>query len=105
MFLFGVFFLLLITMIEIRGNQFQQKNIFLLVETIFDFLPEEAVFPHNGKVFFNECLIPFSLFSLWWKPSTLLETSFLTAETVTDMSGNHFLNTDLILSGGNSFSS
>ena len=24
-------------MIENRGNQFQQKNIFLLVETIFDF--------------------------------------------------------------------
>ena len=30
-------------------------------------------------------------------PSTLLESSLLLAKTVTDMSGNHFLKTDLIL--------
>ena len=28
------------------------------METIFDFLPEEAVFPYSGNVFFNECFIP-----------------------------------------------
>ena len=32
----------------------------LLVETIFNFLPEEAVFPYSGNVFFNECFIPSS---------------------------------------------
>ena len=31
------------------------------------------------------------------------ESSFQLAETVTDMSGNHFLKTDLILASGNSF--
>ena len=37
-------------------------------------------------------------------PSTLLESSLLLAKTVTDMSGNHFLKTDLIFASGNSFS-
>ena len=35
MLLFRAFFLLLETIIEIMGNQFQKKNIFLPVETIF----------------------------------------------------------------------
>ena len=35
MLLFRAFFLLLETTIEIMGNQFQKKNIFLPVETIF----------------------------------------------------------------------
>ena len=37
-------------------------------------------------------------------PSTLLESSLLLAKTATDMSGNHFLKTDLIFATGNSFS-
>ena len=49
--LFVVFFLLLETMIEIKGNKFYKKNIFLLVETFSFFLPEEAVFLYNGNVF------------------------------------------------------
>ena len=55
---FGAFFLLLEAMIEIRGNQFKKKNIFLLVEAISDFLPEEGVFPYSGNVFLNESFIP-----------------------------------------------
>ena len=56
---------------------------------------------------FNESFIPLigKRFSLCWKPSTLLESSFLLAKTVTDMSENHFLKTYLILASGNSFSS
>ena len=29
----------------------------MLVETTFDFVPEKAVFPCSGNVFFNECFI------------------------------------------------
>ena len=43
-------------------------------------------------------------FPLYWRPSTLLDSSFLLARTVTDMSGNPFLRIDLIPAGGNSFS-
>ena len=60
MLLFGAFLLLLEAMIEIRGNQFYQKNIFLLVGIIFDFLTEEAVFPYSANLLFNECSIPCS---------------------------------------------
>ena len=99
----------------------------LLVETIFHFFPEEAVFPYSGNVFFNKCFIPSSGngfsgkykpqlffrrlemyffnesfisaigegFSLYWKLSTLLESSFQLVKTVTDMNENHFLKTDL----------
>ena len=68
-----------------------------------------TVFPYSGNVFFNECFIPGSgnglfhesfipaigeRFSLQWKRSTLLESSFLLAKTVTDTSGNYFLKID-----------
>ena len=43
--------------------------------------------------------------SVHWEPSTLIESSFLLAKTVTDMSGYHFLKTDLIFANGSSFSS
>ena len=58
MLLFIAFFLLLETMIiEIRGNQSKHKSIFLLVKTIFVFLPEEAVFPYSENVLFNKYCI------------------------------------------------
>ena len=65
-----------------------------VVET--DFL---ASTNYSGNVFFNESFIPAigEGFSLYWEPSTLLESSFLLAETVTNISGNHFLKRDLIL--------
>ena len=66
-----------------------RKLFFRLVETHFF---EESVIPTIGEGF-----------SLYWKPSALLESSFLLAKTVTDMSGNRFLKTDLILTNGNSF--
>ena len=57
--------------------------------------------------FFHEPFIPAigEGFSLYWKPSTLLESTLQPAKTATDMSGSHFLKTDLILASGNSFSS
>ena len=75
---------------------------FRIVET--DFL---ASTNHNETYSFNESFILAigEGFSLYWKPSTLLESFFLLAKTVTDMSGNHFSKTDLILANGNSFSS
>ena len=75
----------------------QWKRIFWLVQTV-------SFFPSSGNVFFNESFIPSIRegFSLYWKPSTLLESSFLLAET--DMSGNHFLQTNLILTSGTHFS-
>ena len=98
-------------MIENRGNQFQQKNIFLLVETIFDFFANASyravetdfLASTNHKLFFrlvetyffNESLIPAVAF--YWKLSALLESFFLLAKTVTDMRGKHFLKTDLVL--------
>ena len=55
------------------------------------------------EAFFYESFIPAigEGFSLYWKPSTLLESSFLLAKTVTDMSGNYLLKIDLILASGN----
>ena len=67
--------------------------------------------PSSGKIFFNEFFIPaigegFLLEKDFpFIGSCQLETSFLLVKTVTDMSGNHFLNTDLICGSGNSFSS
>ena len=44
---------------KLGRSNFKRKITFLIVETIFDFnLPEEAVFPNTGNVFFNECFIP-----------------------------------------------
>ena len=76
----------------------QRKWIFWLLQTI-------SFFSSSGNVFFNESFIPAigEGFSLQLKPSTLLENSFLLVETVTDMSGNHFLKIYLILAGGNHF--
>ena len=80
---------------------------FRVVQTeLLDDTNHKLFFPSSGNVFFNESFIP-SIgegFSLYWKPSTLLESSFLLVKTVTDMSGNHFLRKDLILASGNSFS-
>ena len=95
MLLFRAFFLLLETIIEIRGNQFQQKNIFLLVETIFNFFCQK-------KQFFRivgTCFSTNPSFQLLDKDflfigNCLLYLSFfLLAKTVTDMNGNHFLKT------------
>ena len=74
------------------------------METIFDFFAN-ASFCLVEMYFFNESLIRAigEGFALYWKPSTILESSFLLAKTITDMSGNHFLKTDLILASGNSF--
>ena len=56
MLLFGDFFLQLEIMIKIRGNL--NRKIFSCQWKPFSiFLPEEAVFPHSGNVFFNECFI------------------------------------------------
>ena len=77
----------------------QWERIFCLVQTIH-------FSPSSGNVFFNESFIP-SIgkgFPHQYKQSTLLESSFLLAENVTDMSGNHILKTGLIFAGGNSFS-
>ena len=57
MLLFGAFFLLLETMIEIRENQFKRKIFSSWWKPFSVFLPEEAVFPYIGKVFFNEYFI------------------------------------------------
>ena len=66
-------------------------------------LPVTAFFPSTGNIFFSEFFSPTigEGFSLYWKPSTLLESAFLLAETVTDMSGNQFLKKDLFLASGN----
>ena len=59
MLLFRAFSLLLETIIKIRGNQFQKRNIFLLMKPFpLIFLPEEAVFSYIENVFFNKCFIP-----------------------------------------------
>ena len=93
------------------------------METIFDFfvnasfqvVETDILASTNHKLFFrlvvtyffNESFIPAigEGFALYWKLSTILESSFLLAKTVTDMSGNHFLKTDIVLASGNSFSS
>ena len=136
MLLFGAFLLLLDTMIEIRGINFnrkifscqwktfsflcQKKQLLRIVETYFStnasFLVVETDFlaSTNHKLFLfqqKRILSKFFIlavaegFFLQWKASILLECSFLLGETVTGMSGNHFLKTDLILSSENSFSS
>ena len=80
---------------------------FWVVQTDFPASKNHKLFPSSGNVFFNKSII-FAVaegFSLYWKPSTLLESSFLIAKTITDMSGNNFLKTDPLLPSGNSFSS
>ena len=64
----------------------QWKRIFWLVQPI-NFFPVQC-----KRIFFNESFIPAigKGFSHQFKASTLLESSFLLAETVSDMSGNHF---------------
>ena len=87
---------------------FSANDSFRVVET--DFLTNtnhKLFFPSSENVFFDESFIPAigEGFSFQWKPSALPESSFLLAETVTDMNGKHFLKTNLILASGNSFSS
>ena len=52
------------------------------------------------EAFFYESFIPAigEGFSLYWKPSILLESSFLLVKIVTDLSGNHFLKIKLAYS-------
>ena len=107
------------------GNHFRffskKKQFFRILETYFstnapfrivetDFLGSanhKLLFHLVEMYFFNESFIPAigEGFSFYWKLSTLLESYFLPAINVTDMSGNHFLKIDLILASGNSFSS
>ena len=100
-----------------------EKSFFASGNYFWFFLLEEAVFPYNGDVFFNECFINgmntasvnhklfFRLvetntsFQLLEKDFIFLESSFLLqATTFTYVSGNHSLKTDLILASGDSFS-
>ena len=76
-----------------------------VVETDFLASTTPNLFPSNGNLFFNESFFAAirEKFSLQWKPSTLLVSSFLLAENVTDTSGNHCLKTDFILASVNSF--
>ena len=74
----------------------QWKRIFWLVQIISFFLP-------GGNVFLNESFILAIGLPIQWKLSTLFESFFLVAKTITDMSGNHFLKTELILAIGNHF--
>ena len=66
-------------------------------------LPEKAFLLSSGNLFLNESFIPpigegfFSLMETF----ALLESFFLLAETVSAMSGNQFLKTELIIAGGN----
>ena len=66
----------------------------------------ESVIPTSENEFLNESFVPAigERFSIWWKPSNLLERFFLLTETVPDMSENQFLNTELIIAGENEFS-
>ena len=66
-------------------------------------LLEKAFFLSSGNLILNESVIltvGVRFFSVM-KTVTLLESFFLLKETVTAMSGNHFLKTKLILSGEN----
>ena len=78
----------------------QQKRTFWLVKTI-------RIFSVQFKRIFNKSFIPDigEAFFHQQKQSTLLESSFLLAKTVTDMSINNFLKTAFILVNGNSLCS
>ena len=87
-----------------------RKRIFQRMPYFFQrLLLEEAFFLSSGKLFFNESFIPAigeGFYSLM-ETINLLEKFFLRAESVTAMSGNQFLKTELILAdfvdGGNHF--
>ena len=112
-FVFVFFFVVVVVFFQkmqffcIVGTYFSTNASFRVVERIFWLVQTISLFPSSRNVFFNETFIPAigEGFSLYWKHSTLLESSFLPTKTVTDMSGNHFLKTDLILASRNSFSS
>ena len=90
---------------SVVGTYFSMNASFPLRKWIFWLVQTISFFPSSGNVFFNKSII-FAIaegFSLYWKPSTLLKSSFLLA--ITDMSGNNFLKTDPLLPSGNSFSS
>ena len=85
---------------------FLKDTSFWVVESILCLVETISFFSSIRNLFFEEFFIPAIRegYSVEWKPSTLLESSFLLGETVTDME-NHFLKRDLILASENSFSS
>ena len=90
---------------SVVGTYFSMNASFPLRKWIFWLVQTISFFLSSGNVFFNKSII-FAIaegFSLYWKLSTLLKSSFLLA--ITDMSGNNFLKTDPLLPSGNSFSS
>ena len=132
---FRSFFLMLVTIIEIRWNHFlwfscQKKQFFCIMEKYFstnasfrlmetnflacsnnflyvfrDYCQRKLFFLSSGNVFVNEPFIPAigeGFFSLV-EHVTLFERVFLLSKTDI-MSWDQFLNTELILAGGNSFS-
>ena len=93
---------------RIVETYFSRNAPFRIVETDFLASANHKLFFRLVEIyFFKESFIPAigEGFSFYWKLSTLLESYFLPAINVTDMSGNHFLKIDLILASGNSFSS
>ena len=85
---------------------FLTNTSFRVVETDFLASTNHSFFSAWWKcIFFNESFISAigEGFSLYWKPSTLLDSSFVLAKTITNMNGNHFLKTNFILASGNHF--
>ena len=76
------------------------KLFFRLVETYF-------LMNYSFQLLERDFLSSFQLLErdFLFSGNHLLESSFLLAKTVTDVTGNHFLKADLILASGNSFSS
>ena len=146
MLLFRAFFLMLETIIEIRGtlilkekhfpangNHFlwfscQKKQFCRIVKTYFstnasfrlfkksstnhfsyffrDSCRGKLFFLSSGNVFLNESFIPATVEGFFSNKDRYFTWKFfLLSETIAAMSGNQFLKTELILAGGNWFSS
>ena len=92
-------------LLHLVKTNFSANSLFGLVETYFLSSGNHKLFSFQWKRICNESFIPAigEGFFLWWKGSNLLENSFLLAKTVTDLSGSHFLKTELILASGNHF--
>ena len=98
MLLFIAFFLLLETMIiEIRGNQFKHKSIFLLVKTIFVFFCQNKQFFHIVRTYFSINTV-FRVVETGFLASTdnklvfrLEETYFLTKPSISGIGEGFFL--------------
>ena len=97
-------------------SYFLTKASFRVVETNFlasgnDFLyiffrdscQKKLFSPSSGNIFLNESFIPAigEGFPFSWRPSTLIESFFLLADTVTYMNENQFLKKKIIPVGGN----